>query len=53
MREGFTFDLNEPSGVYFGTQSGSVFASTDGGGQWTEVVRQLPPILSVEAGEWS
>jgi photosystem II stability/assembly factor-like uncharacterized protein len=50
MREGFSYD---GSGVYFGTQSGSVFASTDGGVGWTELARQLPPILSVEVGEWS
>jgi hypothetical protein len=50
MREGFSYD---ESGVYFGTQSGSIFASTDGRAGWTEVARQLPPILSIEAGEWS
>jgi photosystem II stability/assembly factor-like uncharacterized protein len=50
MREGFAFD--ESGGVYFGTQSGSVFASPDGW-TWDEVARQLPPILSVEVGEWS
>ena len=50
MREGLTFD---DSGVYFGTQSGSVFVSTSRGEQWTEVARQLPPILSLEAAEWS
>jgi hypothetical protein len=49
MREGFSYD---DSGVYFGTQSGSIFVSAHGGG-WTEVASQLPPILSVEAGEWS
>ena len=52
MREGFTFDGLEPSGVYFGTQSGSVFASTDAGESWQEVASQLPPVLSVEAA-WS
>jgi hypothetical protein len=52
MREGLTFDRLEPSGVYFGTQSGSVFASTDAGESWTEIARQLPPVLSVEAA-WS
>jgi photosystem II stability/assembly factor-like uncharacterized protein len=51
MREGFSFD--SAGGLYFGTQSGSVFASRDGGGQWAEVARQLPPILSVEYSEWS
>src|SRR5919109_828986 len=51
MREGLSYDRLDPPGVYFGTQSGSIFASTDGG--WTEVARQLPPILSVEAAAWS
>src|SRR5919109_301396 len=51
MREGLSYDRLEPSGVYFGTQSGSIFASTDG--RWTEVARQLPPVLSVEAAAWS
>ena len=50
MREGFSFDAE--GGVYFGTQSGSVFASRDGGDSWTELARQLPPVLSVEAS-WS
>ena len=53
LREGFTFDALEPSGVYFGTQSGSVFASTDAGESWTEAARQLPPVLSVETAAWS
>ncbi|MDQ3777786.1 MAG: hypothetical protein M3310_02800 [Actinomycetota bacterium] len=50
MREGFSFDSH--GGVYFGTQSGSIFVSADGEG-WTEAARQLPPILSVEVAEWS
>src|SRR4029079_8426811 len=33
----------------FGTQSGSVWTAPQGGGSWTEAVRDLPPILSVEA----
>jgi photosystem II stability/assembly factor-like uncharacterized protein len=33
--------------LYFGTQSGSLFALTDGD-HWVEAVRHLPPILSVE-----
>jgi photosystem II stability/assembly factor-like uncharacterized protein len=52
MREGFAFDRLEPFGVYFGTQSGSVFASTDAGESWSEAASQLPPILSVEASAW-
>jgi hypothetical protein len=51
MREGCSFDSE--GGVYFGTQSGSVFVSTDGGAGWTEAASQLPPVLSVEASSWS
>jgi hypothetical protein len=46
LREGCTFDEGN---VYFGTQSGSVWTAPQGGGSWTEAVRDLPPILSVEA----
>ena len=46
LREGLAFD---DEAVYFGTQSGSVWAAPRGGGRWTEVARDLPPILSVEA----
>jgi photosystem II stability/assembly factor-like uncharacterized protein len=53
MREGFASDTRDPAGIYFGTQSGSVFVSTSEGTSWTEVARQLPPVLSVEVGEWS
>jgi photosystem II stability/assembly factor-like uncharacterized protein len=49
LREGFAFD---DGGVYFGTQSGSVWAAAHGAGNWTEAARELPPILSVEAAEW-
>jgi photosystem II stability/assembly factor-like uncharacterized protein len=46
LREGCSFD---DGNVYFGTQSGSVWTAPQGGGSWTEAVRDLPPILSVEA----
>ena len=35
-------------GVWFGTNSGSVFGTTDGGASWQEVARHLPTVLSVE-----
>jgi hypothetical protein len=50
LREGLASDRLDPLGVYFGTQSGSVFATTDDGGSWIEIASQLPPILSVEVG---
>jgi BNR/Asp-box repeat protein len=43
---------SDADGLYFGTQSGSFFASTEGG-RWVEAVRHLPPILSVEVSAWS
>jgi photosystem II stability/assembly factor-like uncharacterized protein len=52
LREASAWDGLEPNGLYFGTQSGSVLASRDGGDSWTEAARWLPPILSVETAEW-
>jgi photosystem II stability/assembly factor-like uncharacterized protein len=52
MREGFSFDRNDPAGIYLGTQSGSLFVSRDAGDSWVEAASQLPPILSVEADSW-
>jgi photosystem II stability/assembly factor-like uncharacterized protein len=43
MREAMAFD---DGGVYFGTQSGSVFALANG--TWAQAAEQLPPVLSVE-----
>jgi photosystem II stability/assembly factor-like uncharacterized protein len=53
MREGFGSDRLDPPGIYLGTQSGSLFVSPDAGESWLEAVSQLPPVLSVEAAEWS
>ncbi len=52
LREGMAYDQLEPSGVYLGSQSGSVFVSKDGGEEWIEAASHLPPILSVEVAEW-
>jgi photosystem II stability/assembly factor-like uncharacterized protein len=49
LREGSAYDEQS---LYFGTQSGSFFALTDGD-KWVEGVRHLPPILSVEVTPWS
>ncbi|HEY8791968.1 MAG TPA: hypothetical protein VIL96_03705 [Gaiellaceae bacterium] len=46
LREGFAYD---EGGLYFGTQSGTVWSAPRGAGEWIEAVRDLPPILSVEA----
>ena len=41
-------DDRDPAGVYFGTNSGSVFASLDEEENWQEIARHLPTILAIE-----
>ena len=48
LRQAMAVDHENPSGVYFGTNSGSVFASADEGDSWDEIARHLPTVLSVE-----
>jgi len=37
-----------PMEYYFGTTGGQVYASADAGDTWAPIVRDLPPVLSVE-----
>ncbi|WP_131105525.1 WD40/YVTN/BNR-like repeat-containing protein [Ornithinimicrobium sufpigmenti] len=48
LRQAMGVDRLEPAGVYFGTNTGSVFASRDEGKTWAEAARHLPTVLSVE-----
>jgi photosystem II stability/assembly factor-like uncharacterized protein len=48
MRQALATDRMEPAGVYFGTTSGSVFASADEGDSWTCIAEHLPSVSSVE-----
>ena len=48
LRDAMAVDSFEPCGVYVGTTGGQVYASTDAGDSWTALVRDLPPVLSVE-----
>ncbi len=48
LRQAMAGDARDPAGLYFGTNSGSVFASRDEGESWQEVARHLPTILAVE-----
>jgi len=41
-------DALDPCGICFGTTGGQVYASADGGGSWSPIVRDLPAVLSVE-----
>ena len=48
LRQAMAGDRRDPAGIYFGTNSGSVFATRDEGESWSEIARHLPTILSVE-----
>jgi photosystem II stability/assembly factor-like uncharacterized protein len=48
LRNAMAVDGLDPCGVYFGTTGGQVYGSPDGGDTWTALVRDLPPVLSVE-----
>lgn len=48
LREGMCADDLDKVGVYFGTSSGQLFASNDGGDSWTMLAGFLPKILSVQ-----
>ncbi|MEJ2291021.1 MAG: hypothetical protein P8Y05_04820 [Deinococcales bacterium] len=48
LRDAMAVDHLDPCGVYFGTTGGQVYASADEGDGWTAIVRDLPPVLSVE-----
>jgi photosystem II stability/assembly factor-like uncharacterized protein len=48
LRDAMAVDALDPCGVYFGTTGGQVYGSPDGGDRWTPIVRDLPPVLSVE-----
>ena len=43
-----SIDTLDPCGIYFGTTGGQVYASNDAGDSWTAIVRDLPPVVSVE-----
>ncbi|MDA0264133.1 MAG: exo-alpha-sialidase [Chloroflexi bacterium] len=48
LRDAMAVDSLESAGVYFGTTGGQVYASADGGDNWTAIARDLPAVLSVE-----
>jgi photosystem II stability/assembly factor-like uncharacterized protein len=48
LRDAMAVDSLDQCGVYFGTTGGQVYASADAGDSWAPIVRDLPPVLSVE-----
>lgn len=48
LRQALATDQSSPAGVYFGTSSGSLYASADEGDSWRCLAQHLPAITSVE-----
>ena len=48
-REAMSTDSLDNAGVYFGTNTGQVYASTDNGDTWRNITTDLPPVSSVSA----
>ncbi len=48
LRDAMAVDQLDSCGVYFGTTGGQVYCSPDGGDTWEAIVRDLPPVYSVE-----
>ena len=48
LRDGFAADTLDPAGLYLGTRTGEIFASSDAGESWRELTRHLPPVLCVK-----
>ena len=48
LRDAMAVDSLDECGVYFGTTGGQVYASADAGDSWAPIVRDLPPVVSVE-----
>ncbi|MBS0233653.1 MAG: exo-alpha-sialidase [Proteobacteria bacterium] len=48
LRDAMAVDTLDSCGIYFGTTGGQVYGSADAGDTWDAIVRDLPPVLSVE-----
>lgn len=48
LRQSMSTDRCASAGIYFGTNTGSVFASFDQGESWSEIARHLPTVLGLE-----
>jgi len=42
-------DAQDPAGIYFGTNTGKIFASRDEGDTWKLLADNLPPVFSIAA----
>ena len=48
LRQAMATDQLEPAGVYFGTNTGALYASADEGESWSCIAQHLPVVSSVE-----
>jgi photosystem II stability/assembly factor-like uncharacterized protein len=48
LRDAMAVDSLDSCGVYFGTTGGQVYASADAGDTWAPIVRDFPPVFSIE-----
>ena len=48
LRDGMAVDSLDTCGIYLGTTGGQVYVSPDAGDSWSAIVRDLPPVVSVE-----
>ena len=48
LREAMCVDQLDDCGIYFGTTSGEVYCSPDGGDSWSAIGEHFPGVLSVE-----
>ena len=49
LRDALATDTCDPAGVYFGTRSGKVYGSSDGGNSWKVIMEGLPAVVCVKA----
>lgn len=52
LRQALAVDQLDRAGVYFGTNTGRLYASADEGERWTCIAEHLPQISSVETLTW-
>jgi photosystem II stability/assembly factor-like uncharacterized protein len=48
LRDAMSADQLDECGIYFGTTGGQVYVSPDGGDNWSAIVHDLPPVVSIE-----
>ncbi|MDE2303750.1 MAG: hypothetical protein KGK11_14475 [Sphingomonadales bacterium] len=51
LRQAMAIDGRDPAGLYFGTTSGSIWASADEGAHWALLAEHLPSVYALEAAE--